>query len=356
VQPPDDWDRPDAVAPATAPALPSLKKDNCIRNGRCRSVFVAQENIRLYIWKAGEKNVGSLTITAADCLETREFQDKWHSYLNSLKKELPTGMWTRERQPRSGNWHAHAAVDVGWDIQSNFPREQVSQGFYANVDPQLRRLWRYLREQALSRELGRVELLPLKYSGPACARYFTKYLAKAFSSEKVVGEEKCRLFGVWGGVRFVHSRFSFVSSRIIQKKKQWFAEQMLYSDASELTKLSKHWWFHFGKALSEVVMPEDFYKVGPVDDRKLDDVGFNAMARDLGTWLDGCTQDLITRSQFNFFYDVGAYLFKGSRGQARDFAMHMVAEPDTKPPTSLDPQLILDLEAAIARLSAIPNY
>ena len=54
---------------------------------------------------------------------------------------------------------------------------------------------------------------------------------------------------------------------------------MLYSESSELTSLSKHWWFHFGKALSEVVMPEDFYKVGPIDGRKLDDVGFNAMAR-----------------------------------------------------------------------------
>jgi len=349
VQAPDDWDRPDAVASANAPALPSLQKDNCIRNGRYRSVFVAQENIRLYIWKAGEKNVGSLTVTAADCLETREFQDKWHSYLNSLKRELPTGMWTRERQPRSGNWHAHAAVNVGWDIQFNFPREQVSQGFYANVDPRLRRLWKYLREEALSRELGRVELLPLKYSGPACARYFTKYLAKAFSSEKAGGEEKCRLFGIWGGVRFLHSRFSFASSRIIQKKKQWFAEQMLYSDPSELTKLSKHWWFHFGKALLEVAMPDDFYRVGAPDNRKLDEVGYNAKARDYGVWLDGCTDELVTRSHFNLFRDVGSYLFKGDSRQALEFAMHMVAKPDVKPPTPLDPQLILNLERAIAR-------
>ena len=33
----------------------------------------------------------------------------------------------------------------------------------------------------------------------------------------------------------------------------------------------------------------------------------------------------------------------------RDFAMHMVAEPDGRPLAPLDPQLILDLEAAIAR-------
>ncbi len=349
MQSPDDWDRPDAVAVATAPALPSLKKDNCIGNGRYRSVFVAQENIRLFIWKTGEENIGSLTVTAAECLETREFQEKWHSYLNSLKKALPTGMWTRERQPRSGNWHAHAAVNVGWDIQTNFPREQVMKGFYANVDSRLRGLWKFLRDQAESHGFGRVELLPLKYSGPACASYFTKYLAKALSSEKQAGEEKCRLFGVWGGIRFVHSRFSFVSSRIIQKKKEWFAREMNYSDASELKRLSKHWWFHFGKALSDVMMPMDFYKIGLPQNRRFDDRGLRALERDLGTWPGELTDDLVKRSQFNLFYDVGVHLFGRRSRQALDFALSRMAEPDVKAPAAVDPQLILNLEAAVQR-------
>src|SRR5213080_3355637 len=112
-------------AQAPLPRLPCLKKDNCIVNGRYRSAFVAEENIRSYIWKFGQENIGVLTITAADCLEMIEFQGKWHSYLNAVKKIFPTGIWTRERQPRSGNWHAHAVVNVGWDIQTNFPREQV---------------------------------------------------------------------------------------------------------------------------------------------------------------------------------------------------------------------------------------
>src|SRR5258705_7019189 len=150
-------------ASAPLPRLPCLKKDNCIVNGRYRSVFVAEENLRLYIWKHGEQNIGSLTVTAADCLEASDFQSKWHSYLNALKRKFPTGMWTRERQPRSGNWHAHAAVNVGWDIKSGFPRKQVQDGFYANVDARLRELWKYLREKAESHGLGRVELLPLKH-------------------------------------------------------------------------------------------------------------------------------------------------------------------------------------------------
>jgi len=197
------------AAPAALPRLPCLKKDNCIVNGRYRSVFIAEENIRLYIWKHGDQNVGSLTVTAADCLEAADFQAKWHSYLNALKRKFPTGMWTRERQPRSGNWHAHAAVNVGWDIKADFPRDQVQRGFYANVDARLRELWRYLREKAGSHGFGRVELLPLRYSGAACARYFTKYLTKALGSAKSFGEEKCRLFGVWVAfASFIHDSLS----------------------------------------------------------------------------------------------------------------------------------------------------
>jgi len=177
---------------APLPRLPCLQSDNCIRTSRRKQLFVAQENLRLYIWKHGEQNIGSLTVTAADCLEAADFQSKWHSYLNALKKIFATGMWTRERQPRSGNWHAHAGVNVGWDIKTDFPRDQVQRGFYANVDPRLRQVWRYLREKATSHGFGRVELLPLKYSGAACARYFTKYLAKSLNSEKCSGEEKCR--------------------------------------------------------------------------------------------------------------------------------------------------------------------
>jgi hypothetical protein len=327
----DKRERPDAVAPATAPALPSLKKYNCITNGRHRSVFVAQENIRLFIWKCGEQNVGALTVTAADCLEVREFQDKWHSYLNTLKKELRCGMWTRERQPRSGNWHAHAAVNAGWDIQTDFPRDQVAKGFYANVSPKLRSLWKYLREKASTHGFGRVELLPLKYSGAACAKYFTKYLTKAVASEKNMGAEKCRLFGVWGGVRFVHPRFSFLTSRIVQKRKRWLAEALGLRSSSELpAMLGTHWWFHFGAALSEVIMPAEFYQVGPSGNLRWDEIGLRAVARDWAAWPGPPSDDLMHRSQFNLFRDIGAYLYP-MRAEALRFAMDRIAIPEPRP-------------------------
>jgi hypothetical protein len=167
-------------ATAARAALPSLKKDNCIRKQNLKSLFVAEENIRLYILKFGEFNIGVLTVTAPDCLSSKEFQKRWHSFLtNGLKKIFSSGMWARERQPRSGNWHAHAVVFMGRDFKTGFPFEQVEKKFYANVALWVRELWKKLRELAEKCGFGRIELLPIKRNGSQCAKYLTKYLGKA---------------------------------------------------------------------------------------------------------------------------------------------------------------------------------
>jgi hypothetical protein len=318
-------------AQAPLPRLPSLKKNNCIVNGRYRSVFVAQENIRLYIWKFGEQNVGALTVTAADTLKSSDFQKKWHSFLNSLRKVFPTGMWVRERQPRSGNWHAHAVVNVGWDVKVNFPFEQVSRGFYANVDSRLRAIWKRLREVSESHGFGRIEVLPLKYSGDACAKYFTKYLTKAFGSDKALGEERCRLFSVWGGVRFVRSRFVFVTSRIIQKKKRWLANILELQDETCLSKaLGSRWWLHAGDGLDQVIMPPDFYQVGPANNRVWDTVGLRAWQTNWTGSVSEPSIDVIRRSQFDLFYEIGIECFGTSPRQATQFASELVEKANPR--------------------------
>jgi hypothetical protein len=311
-----------SAASAADPRLPSLKKDNCIVPGRYRQIFSAQENIRLYIQRFGENNVGALTVTAAECLEAADFQRRWHSFINALRPIFPTGMWTRERQPRSGNWHAHAVVNVGWDIKTNFPRAQVLDGFYANVDRRLRELWKRLRKAAASRGLGRIELLPLRYDAEVCAKYFTKYLTKSLGSEKCVGEERCHLFGRWGGVRFVFPRFSFLSARIMQKRKQLLAQMLELGSETELAKmLGPHWWFHHGEVVREMIMPLDYYMVGPVGNRRLDEIGRRALSRDWPSWPDDLPgEDVIERSQFNVFHSIGCRLFGRNSKEASNFA------------------------------------
>jgi hypothetical protein len=135
---------------------------------------------------------------------------------------------------------------------------------------------------------------------------------------------------VWGGVRFAHPKFTFLSSRIVQKRKQWLAQVLELSDETRLAAaLGPHWWFHFSKSLSEVVMPVDFYKVGTPDNRVFDQLGLRIWRMDCA----GCSEDSYTalaqRSQFNLFHDIGLQFFGGDSGRATRFASHLVAKCST---------------------------
>jgi hypothetical protein len=327
-----------------APGLPSLQKDNCTRKGRGKAVFVAEENIRLYIEKFGVERVGLLTVTTPiACLLASDFQSKWHSFQShALKESFPTGIWVRERQPRSGNWHAHAVVNAGWDIKTGFPFDQVEDGFYANVPLPMRKLWKELRKMADAYGFGRTEFLPIRYSGSACARYLTKYLGKAFSTEKAEGEEKCRLFGVWGGVRFVHSQFSFVSSRIIRRKLAWLAGELRIADYEGFKALyGRHWWHFIGAALREVILPEDDYKIFVNGELVWDDIGFRTYSRDI-LRFSGSPDDRMMQSHFYVFLAVGKLLFgRHEHAQAMHFASGMVG---AKPLVANEPPSLKNLD------------
>ncbi len=315
-------------ATAARAALPSLKKDNFHGKQNWKSHFVAEENIHGYILKFGEFNVGVLTVTVSDCLLAKEFQAMWHPFMKALQKHFPSGMWVRERQPRSGNWHAHCVVNLGRDFKTGFPFAQVEKKFYANVAPWIRELWKNLRELAQQHGLGRIELLPLKHSGKACARYLTKYLAKALGSEKAEGEEKCRLFGVWGNVRSVNSLFCLLSSRIIEKRKEWLATDSHLADKSLIKQMfGPHWWYHLGDALRNVIMPVEYYQVKKDGQLVWDDLGRTVYEADLSKYRDIQGDDAkVNQSLYEFYSKQGDYMFRGSAEQAHAYVMGRMAK------------------------------
>lgn len=347
----DKRETPVPAAPAAGPALPSLKSDNCIRTQRRKQLFVAQENIRLYIEKFGVNAIGVLTITVpGKCLSAREFQARWHSFrTNVLVRLFETGMWVRERQTRTGNLHAHAVVNLGRDVRTGFPFDQVGMGFYANVDAELRKLWKQLREKATAYNFGRTELLPVKQTANGCARYLTKYLGKAFVTEKCIGEERCRLFGVWGGVRFVHGRFDWVSSRIMRKRKQWLAETADIPGVEGFQSLyGSRWWFVIGESLMKVILPIEYYQIGKEGAYEWDDIGRFAYQQDLGRYADLTSDDARRRQSLFDFYSCEGVVFGMGPAQAAQYAMGRIAYLEHEG-RQLDPQIMLGLKAATER-------
>lgn len=238
---------------------------------------------------------------------------------------------------------------MGWDIRTRFPFEQVSRGFYANVDPRLRDVWKKLREKAARYNFGRTELLPIKSNGEGFTVYVTKYLGKALVSDKAEGEEKCKLFGVWGGVRFVYSRFDWVSNRLLRRRKAWLAADSDCRSEDEFRAMFGSCWWHFlGSALMNVILPKEYYQVRCGDGLIFDEVGWWHYQADLQRF-DGIEseQDRITHSRFLLYCAHGMMLY-GNRVQALQYAISRIGF-EMKEAPSMDPQVFLDLEAAIER-------
>ncbi len=301
-----------ALAGAAAPAapFPRLEEDNCNRKHSKKGRFSAEVNILGYITEHGENNVAELVVTMSDCLSSKEFQKKWHSFLTGfLKKRFPSGMWTRERQPRSGNWHAHCVVNLGRDIKTGFPIAEVEAGNYCNVQPWIRASWKELREGAECYGFGRISLLPIKKSGPAAAKYFVKYLAKSHGSSKCDGEERCRLFGTWGSKRWCYSKFSWMSSRIFRQRLSWYARESGLEDVSDARRLlGENWWVRLAPALLRVVLPEKYYQVWDwsAQSYRWDDLGFRAYCEDLSRYPHVPTNYRRERlSRFLLYFEVG---------------------------------------------------
>lgn len=185
--------------------------------------------------------------------------------------------------------------------------------------------------------------MPIKRTGPGAARYLTKYLGAALASEKSLGEEKCRLFGVWGGLRFVHSRFSWVTSRMFRKRKAWLGEHAgIVNEEGFRNLYGPRWWFLIGESLLNVILPVDYYQVRKSGKLEWDDYGWRAYASDLAKYPEYPSDEARQReSLFRFYFREGEIFYRDS-GQALRYAMGRLGYLEREGRV-FDPQLLIDL-------------
>lgn len=82
--------------------------------------------------------------------------------------------------------------------------------------------------------------------------------------------------------------------------------------------------------------------VGPCEQMVWDDIGLKALARDWAAWPGTPSNDLMLRSQFNLFRDIGAHLY-GRSSDALRFAIDRIAAAQPIPSRPGNPQLALAL-------------
>ena len=242
---------------AGAPPLPRQKSDKCIEGegpereqerheARLRSARKTAVALSLnveYLCKLyGLEHLGFLTLTLPVNLkwqnkgDWKEMQRRWHSLrTNYIKKRFEEYVAVVEPQG-SGRLHMHLLVSCTADLRAGINFEEIAKGNYRSANKELRALWKELRQVLPRYGFGRHELLPVKSSKEAIARYLGKYLAKSIedlfvSKSKPFHTRRVRLSRGW---RTATCQFAWA-----QKGRTWRAQVALVARECGLTDLGE---------------------------------------------------------------------------------------------------------------------
>lgn len=219
-----------------------------------KSAFILKESVQQLCDTHGIERVGFLTLTFRHHItKSKEAQRRLNSLLsNVIKPRYRDYVGVMERM-KSGRIHYHLLVVLDSDIRTGFDFDGIENHDYRSASPALRSEWAFWRKTAPLYGFGRTELLPIKSSTEAIAKYVGKYIAKHIEARNL--EDKgARLVRYSQGARAGTTRFQFQSlgSAHWRRKVAIFAQivQTLNPDVrvSELADLSivlgKRWAYH----------------------------------------------------------------------------------------------------------------
>ena len=297
----DGHEKSEDGAPArsagTPSSLPRRRNDNCIEGKKetpveSLSPYRKKSRHRLIMaveWmvdKYGINHVALLTLTfgvpgsGRGSQATRELreqakdlefvQERWHS-LNSnvIAKRYPDWICVLETH-KDGVWHLHVVVATKFDNRTGTDVETLTnyklpawmrRGKHLRNEA-LAAEWRTLRQTCCKYRFGRVELMPIRKTGAALARYLAGYLSKAF--RLVTNGRKHRLVRLSRGVsRYFCMIFSIWSlGNLIYRTRLKMAASMLnfqgYADFADY--FGPRWNYYLGDIIAAIPVPMKFKK------------------------------------------------------------------------------------------------
>jgi hypothetical protein len=279
-----------------ASGLPCHNSNNCIerkgfkpaplspyrQKSRDRLIMAVEGMVK----KHGVNRVGLLTLSfgvpgsGRGSEETRELRERakdldfvqarWHSFAsNVIAKRYED--WICVLEPhKDGVWHLHVVVSTKADIRTGTDIETLTNyklPYWQRRGKHLRNEvlaaeWRTLRETCCKYRFGRAELLPIKKTGEALARYVAGYLSKSFGL--VPSGRKNRL------VRYSRSLGQKITMRfaphtlgnLIHRTRLKLAASMLdfreYGDFADY--FGPRWHYHLGSIIASIPVPFKFGK------------------------------------------------------------------------------------------------
>ena len=295
-----------AAAQAAAAPLPCLRSNNSIHEfenegsnvgqkgdglrvskGAYKTEHCLKENIRLAAEAFGLESLGFFTLTfAKPMFSAKCAQQRMNSLLTNVIRprygKRYIGVMERHE---SGAIHFHFIIHVGTDIRTGFDWNLVeaayAEGRKKNF-PKARQLWSAAAASAVNgdflrkewafwrdakrryRWLGRCQMLPIRSTGEAIAKYTGGYIAKHMQNRRK--EDKgVRLVRYGKEMRWVNSRIAFVSpkARLFRRKLAAFVAQphiqaagvREYADMKRV--FGKRWGYHL--LIPILAMQLDYY-------------------------------------------------------------------------------------------------
>ena len=176
-----------------------------------KAAFALTNNVDRFIWQVRVNRVGFLTLTfLEDVTDHKEAVRRFRLLVRYKFPKVfgPDFIRVSElhHSARIG-FHFHVLVDCRQDIRTgvNFDEIYGANGRrprYSSASPYLRSIWEYLRQVLPGSGFGRFELLPIKSTPQAMAKYIGKYLSKG-NLERPERLKGVRLVGY--SKDFVHS-------------------------------------------------------------------------------------------------------------------------------------------------------
>jgi hypothetical protein len=126
---------------------------------------------------------------------------------NGLAERFPGGIKVLERGDKNGRVHFHLLVDAQEDVWTGTDWDAVAKKDYRSLNPACRSAWAWICQRREKYGFGRVgQVLPIKSTGEAVARYVSTYIAKHVDQRRQE-DKRARLRAYWGTAR-VHRRCS----------------------------------------------------------------------------------------------------------------------------------------------------
>lgn len=286
--------------------------ENGLTSGQKRSLFALRNNLEEHIDSIGVKHCAFVTVTAKGRFKTsKEFQEAVFRVLiscDTFKRYF--GSWYRVFEPhKSGAWHAHLLAETFDDIWTGVDLDKLRLAIktgtkdraltarlyreFAPADHPLREIWRAMRRlSSVSKEIGRIQVEPIRSNAEGVGKYLSKYLQKGVMYRKAWSNgEKTRLWAKSkGAARRVSCQFAWNSDRA----REWRGKLALvgehfgvqYGEMKE--RFGPRWAYHFGQGIRALSLHQPFY--GAFNAPALQELDFAAWrldrVRDLDEWRE----------------------------------------------------------------------